>query len=127
MSLRGTTIRVLGEVRASADLTIDGHVTGPVICDGGAVTVLSSAVIEGDILACDITVFGRADGQLIATEVVDVRPEATVTGAVIAPKLILHDGARFTGRVDPRRLDAALSVARFQQRKRDELPQTPVR
>ena len=119
MSVFGRTIRIRGEVRASADLTIEGHVTGPIMCDGGVVTITTSSVIEGDILASDITVFGRAAGQLIATEVVDLRPGAVVAGAIIAPKLILHDGARFSGRVDPNRLDAALSVARFQQKQRD--------
>jgi len=94
-------------------------VTGPIVCDAGTVTLAVSSVIEGDVLAGDITVFGRAAGQLIATDVVDIRPGAVVAGAVIAPRLILHDGATFNGRVDPKRLDAALSVARFQQKQRD--------
>jgi hypothetical protein len=50
---------------------------------------------------------------------VDVRPGAVSTGVVIAPGFILHDGASFNGRVDPLRLDAALSVVRFQQKQRD--------
>lgn len=120
MSVLGPTIRIKGEVRASADLTIEGHVTGPVMCHGVAVTLAATSVVDGDVVAGDITVFGRAAGQLIATEVVDIRPEAVVNGTVIAPKLILHDGARFDGRVDPHRLDAAISVVRFQQKKRDE-------
>jgi cytoskeletal protein CcmA (bactofilin family) len=124
MSIFGHSIRIRGEVRSSADLTIEGQVSGPVTCDGGVVTIAASAIIEGDVMAADITVFGRAAGQLIATEVVDIRPAATVAGAVIAPKLILHDGAQFSGRVDPNRLETALSVARFQQKKRDEAAAT---
>jgi mannose-6-phosphate isomerase-like protein (cupin superfamily) len=53
--------------------------------------------VVGSVIARDITVFGRADGQLIATEVIDLRPESVVTGDIIAPSLILHDGARFWG------------------------------
>ena len=119
MSLLGKSIRVTGEVHASGEFTVDGHVTGPITCDGGTVTIAASAVIEGDVIGRDITVFGKAAGQLIATEVVDVRPEAVVAGAVIAPKFILHEGATFNGRVDPKRLEAALSVTRFQQKQRD--------
>jgi cytoskeletal protein CcmA (bactofilin family) len=118
MSLPGRTIKIVGEVHAKGELVIEGQVTGPVHCEDGTVTVATSAVIEGDILARDITVFGRAAGQLIATDVVDVRAGAVVAGAVIAPRLILSEKATFNGRVDPKRLDAALGVARFQQKQR---------
>jgi cytoskeletal protein CcmA (bactofilin family) len=119
MAIRGQTIVIKGEVRCSGDLSVDCQITGPILCEGSTLTLTESAVVEGDMLAADITVFGRAAGQLIATECVDVRPQATVEGAVISPKLILHDGARMNGWVDPKRLDAALTVNRFQQRKRD--------
>jgi cytoskeletal protein CcmA (bactofilin family) len=119
MGIRGSTILIVGEVRAIGDLTIEGRIDGPVLCESGAVTITAAAVVTGDIVARDITVLGRASGQLIATEVVDVRVGASVDGAVIAPKLILHDGARLQGLVDPNRLSAALSVVRFQQKQRD--------
>ncbi len=119
MSILGRSLVIAGEVRSSTDVTIDCRVDGPMLCEGTAVTIAQSAIVVGDIVARDITVFGQASGQLIATEVVDLRPGSIVTGAVIAPSLILHDGARFSGRVDPNRLDAALSVAKFQQKQRD--------
>ena len=119
MGIRGSTIVIVGEVRAVGDLTLEGRIDGPVLCEGGAVTITAAAVVNGDIVARDITVLGRASGQLIATEVVDVRVGASVDGAVIAPSLILHEGARLQGLVDSNRLNAALSVARFQQKQRD--------
>ena len=118
MSLPGRTIKIVGEVHATGELVIEGHITGPIVCENGTVEVKPSAVIEGDVIARDITVFGRAAGQLIATDVVDVRAGAVVAGAVIAPRLILNQEATFNGRVDPKRLDAALGVARFQQKQR---------
>jgi len=119
MSICGKTVVVVGEVCCSEDMTIDARIDGPVLCEGRSVTLASSAVVTGDVVAADITVFGRASGQLIATDVVDLRAGAVASGAVIAPSLILHDGARFSGRVDPLRLEAALSVVRFQQKQRD--------
>ena len=118
MSLPGRTLKIVGEVHATGELVIEGHITGPIVCENGTVEVTPSAVIEGDVIARDITVFGRAAGQLIATDVVDVRAGAVVAGAVIAPRLILNQEATFNGRVDPKRLDAALGVARFQQKQR---------
>jgi cytoskeletal protein CcmA (bactofilin family) len=119
MGVAGRTLTVTGEIRSGQDLTIDGRVDGPVWCDGFAVTLNASSVVTGDIVARDITVHGRVTGQLIATEVVDVRRGAAVSGVAIAPAFILQDGASFNGRVEPHRLDAALSVARFQLKQRD--------
>ena len=119
MSIVGRTLVITGEVRSTTDLTVDARIVGPILCEGVLVTVTASAAVTGDVVARDITVFGRASGQLIATEVVDLRPGAIADGAVIAPGFILHDGATFNGRVDPQRLDAALSVVRFQQKQRD--------
>ena len=119
MALLGQSIVVVGEVRSQADLTLDGRIEGPVWCDG-ALTIASSATVTGKVVARDITVFGRAVGQLAAVEVVDVRPDADVRADVVAPHFILHEGAFFRGRVDPSQLDAVLTVARFQQRQRDK-------
>jgi cytoskeletal protein CcmA (bactofilin family) len=112
----GKTVRVKGEVRADEDLTIEGRVEGPIWCRDGAVTVAPSAEITGDVVARDITVFGRVNGQLVATEVVDVRVDASVTGRVVSARFILNDGARFNGRAAPQDLEVALSAARFKQR-----------
>ena len=119
MSIIGASLLIVGEVRATTDLTLDGRIEGPVSCEGSLLTISASATVEGPIIARDITVFGRAEGQLIATEVVDLRPGSVVTGSIVAPSLILHEGALFSGRVEPNQLDAALSVARFQRKQRD--------
>ena len=119
MSLFGKTILVKGELRSTGDLTIEGRIDGPVTCVDGAVVVTAEAAVAGDVIARDITVFGRSHGQLIATEVVDVRPGATVTGTAMSKQFILHEGAHFTGRVEPQHLDAALRVAEFNQKKRE--------
>jgi len=122
MSLWGKTILVKGELRSTGDLTIEGRIDGPVTCVDGAVVVTAEAAVAGDVIARDITVFGRSHGQLIATEVVDVRPGATVTGTAMSKQFILHEGAHFTGRVEPQHLEAALRVAKFNQQKRDTRP-----
>ena len=60
-------------------------------------------------------ILGTVAGTLLATEVVHIRPTATVTGRVVAPQLILGDGANFNGTVEPQHLEAALSVARHRR------------
>lgn len=119
MSLSGVTLVITGELRADGDLTIEGTVNGPVRCENAAVVIAATGRISGDVIARDITVHGHVEGQLVATDVVDLRPGAVVTGQVLAPRFILSEDAVFHGRVEPQHLEAALRVARFQQRKRD--------
>jgi cytoskeletal protein CcmA (bactofilin family) len=116
MSTIGPTIKVKGELRASEDLTLEGRIEGSIVCEKGAVVVTSSGDIKGNILASDITVFGRTNGQLVALDVVDIRAEATVAGQVISKRFILNDGARFDGHVDPQHLEAAMRLFQFQER-----------
>ena len=121
----GKSIQVKGELQTSEDLTIEGRIEGPVHCEDSAVVLAASADVTGDIIARDITVFGRIAGRLIATDVVDVRPDATVSGQVLSRRFILDPGARFEGRVEPQHLEAALRVAKFEQKKKDVPPPAP--
>lgn len=119
MNTIGKSLSVKGELRASEDLTVEGRMEGPISCENASVVVASSAQVTGNIIARDITVFGHIAGQLVATEVVDIRPDATVTGQIIAKRFILDEDALFNGRAAPQQLEAALRVAKYQQRQRD--------
>jgi cytoskeletal protein CcmA (bactofilin family) len=112
MLVMDVTMEVRGQMQIADDVTIHGRVDGPIRADGYAVVIGPSATIRGDILARDVTVFGSVSGTLLASEVVDIRPTAHVTGRVIALRFILTDGGSFQGTVQPQRLDAALRVAR---------------
>ena len=119
MSVLGKTISVKGELRAAEDMTIEGTIDGPVLLEDHALLLTETSQVMGEIIARDITVRGQVAGQLVASDVVDVRAEARVAGSVIAPRFILDELASFKGRVEPQHLEAALRVAKFQQRKRD--------
>jgi cytoskeletal protein CcmA (bactofilin family) len=112
----GKSLSLKGELRAVEDVTIDGRVEGNIVCEGHAVVLGADADVTGDVLARDITVFGRLTGRLTASEVVDVRAGAVVAGSVVSKRFILDADAAFNGRVEPQRLEAALSVAKFRDR-----------
>ena len=116
----GRALVIRGEVLSADDLTIEGRIDGPVWCEGGAVTIARSATLEGDVVARDITVFGTVTGTLLASEVVDIRPEAAVTGRVVAARFILAEGGSFTGSAEPQHLEAALRVARHRRQGRGD-------
>jgi cytoskeletal protein CcmA (bactofilin family) len=113
MFLIGATIRIRGEIACTEDLVLDGQVDGgPVWNEANAVTVAASAVINADLIARHITVLGRVNGMLLASERVDVRATAHVEGRIVASNVTLADGALFQGTVEPQHIDAALRVAK---------------
>jgi cytoskeletal protein CcmA (bactofilin family) len=116
----GQTLSLKGEFRATEDMTIEGRIDGSVHCEGYAVVLAPTAHVTGDVLARDITVYGRGEGQLTATEVVDLRAGAWVTGRIVSRRFILDVDATFNGHVEPQHLEAALRVADFQRRKKEE-------
>ena len=106
---------VRGEVSSANDVTINGQVDGPVWCDGCAVVIAKTGTLNGDAFARDITVFGTVNGTLVATEVVDIRPNGDVTGRVVASRFILTEGGLFTGTAEPQHLETVLRVARHKR------------
>jgi cytoskeletal protein CcmA (bactofilin family) len=124
MTKLGREILVNGDLQAADDLVIEGQIDGAIWCDGFAVTIAPDARVTGDVIARDITVHGTLVGTLMAREVVDIRPEAVVTGRVVSTRFILNDGASFNGSATPQHLEAALVVARHRRHMPPE-PQTP--
>ncbi len=124
MVLGGPTLHVRGEVASTEDLVIECTIesASAVWCEGCAVTVGENATIKGDIVARDITALGAVSGTLLATEVVEIRKSANVSGRVVAQQFILEDGATFNGRVEPQHLQTALTVAKHRRAERDAAP-----
>jgi cytoskeletal protein CcmA (bactofilin family) len=124
-SVVGAGLVVRGEMLVMGDLTIEGRVEGPVLCETGAVTIAASGHLTGSIVARDITVFGTVDGTLVATEVVDIRPGSHVSGRVVAGRFVLAEDADFNGTSEPQHLEAALRVARHRHQIHHEAPAQP--
>ena len=119
MSTIGQNLVVVGELHSDEDIVIAGRLEGSIVCEKASVVVTDTADVRGDIIGRDITVHGRVAGRLIATEFVDLPSGAVVTGPVMSPRFILAFGAEYTGRVEPQHVDAAIRVARFEQKKRE--------
>lgn len=115
----GKGITITGELRTSDDLTFEGRIDGHIFCETSAVVFGPESDVTGDVIGQDVTVHGKFNGQIVATEVVDIRAGAEVKAQVISRRFILDAAARFGGRVEPQHLEAALRVAHFQQRKRE--------
>jgi cytoskeletal protein CcmA (bactofilin family) len=106
-------LSVVGDVAAAEDLHVEGAVAGSIDMPGFALTIAAGARVDARILARDVTILGHFSGRITATEIIDVRDGARVSGEIVAPKVALAEGAEIQARVETRRVDAAVHVARY--------------
>jgi cytoskeletal protein CcmA (bactofilin family) len=106
-------VRLVGDLSAQEDLLIEGDVTGTIDMPGHAITISEEARVDARIFARDVTILGAVVGRIAATEIIDVREGATVSGELAAPAVALAEGAQMHGRVETKRVDAAVYVARY--------------
>ena len=109
-------LSVTGELSSDQDLTIDGIYDGQLILTDQHLTVGASARVKGRIMARAVTVAGNVDGNIIATGSVSLLPSSTVRGHLQTPSIVMLEGARFDGTVDPSRTEAAMHVAKYRQK-----------
>ncbi len=95
----GRSIRVEGKVISTEDLTIDGHVKGSIKLGDHSLTIGPGATITADLVAKNVTINGKVTGNVRAREQVDLRPTGSVVGNIVAPRLVMAEGAVITGHV----------------------------
>ena len=107
---RGVTAR--GQLSATDHVIIEGTIEGDVVVPDHGVAVTGIARVRGDVFARTVTVLGRVDGNLTASRLIELRASCVVSGRLSSPSLIIEDGARFSGPVEPGKSDVALALAR---------------
>lgn len=86
-----------GETSFQAMLRVDGHLTGRVSSESGTLIIGSSGRVDADIIVSAATVGGTVNGDIVATEKVELGRTARVVGNIQTPRLVIEDGAIFEG------------------------------
>lgn len=86
-----------GETSFQAMLRIDGHLTGRVSSENGTLIVGSSGRVDANITVASAIISGTVNGDIIATEKLELGRTAQVIGNVQTPRLVIDDGAIFEG------------------------------
>lgn len=98
-SVFGSDIRITGDVTASADLHVDGHVQGDVTCT--ALVQGEGSEIIGAISAETARLSGTVRGTISARDLVILKT-ARIHGDVHYDSLTIEQGAQVDGRFAPR-------------------------
>jgi len=115
----GPKTRIVGEVTAGEDLLVEGEIDGKVTIPAHRLLVAATAKLKADVFARVIRIAGTATGTFTASDKVDIEATACVEGRIVAPRVVLAEGARFNGRVEPHKTDAAVRVAQYRMAQDD--------
>jgi cytoskeletal protein CcmA (bactofilin family) len=88
-------------------MEIDGRVEGRIQLPGNQVTIGANGVIKAEIDAKAIVVVGKVDGNLCATERLEIQSTGVVNGDIRAPKLLIQEGAVVNGGIEMTHKDSA--------------------
>ena len=91
----GTTLT--GETHFQAMLRVDGHLLGTVTSDSGTLIVGTNGQVHANVSVSSAMVNGNVNGDIIASEKIQLGRTARVIGNIQTPRLILEDGALFEG------------------------------
>jgi cytoskeletal protein CcmA (bactofilin family) len=93
----GAGSQVSGELHFKAMLRVDGHVSGQISSVGGTLIVGSSGQVDANIEVSTARVNGTVNGDIIATESIELGRTAKVFGNIQTPGLVIEQGAIFEG------------------------------
>jgi len=96
VSILSSDLTVVGNLRTSGDIQVEGTVEGDIRAH--LLTVGESATIRGEIVADDIVVNGRVIGKVRGLKV-RLTSSARVEGDIIHKTIAIESGAHFEGSV----------------------------
>jgi len=96
----GKSVVVKGELSGSEDLIVDGEVEGSICLRGQSLTVGPNGRVRANVEARNVIVHGRVDGNIRASDRVDLRKSATLSGDISTARISIEDGAFFKGGID---------------------------
>ncbi|MBC6437331.1 MAG: polymer-forming cytoskeletal protein [Rhodobacteraceae bacterium] len=96
VSILSTDLTVIGNLRTSGDIQVEGNVQGDIRAH--LLTVGENATIEGEVVADDVVVTGRVVGRVRGLKV-RLASTARVEGDIIHKTIAIESGAHFEGSV----------------------------
>ena len=103
----GKSVIIKGELSGSEDLTIEGQVEGKIELRQNVLTIGPNAKIKAQVAAKTIVVEGSVQGNVMATERIEIRDKGSVEGDLASPRVAIADGAHFRGSIDMQKGRAA--------------------
>jgi cytoskeletal protein CcmA (bactofilin family) len=96
----GRSVKIVGDVTGKEDLFVDGVVEGTISLLESRLTVGPNAHLLADLNAREVVIHGIVEGNIHASERIELRASAAVKGDLMALSLSIEENASMAGRVE---------------------------
>lgn len=96
----GKSVKMVGQIFAKEDLYVDGTVEGTVEALEHKLTIGPHGTVQAGIKAREVLALGTIQGNVEATERIEIRKDAKLMGDIRTARIIIEDGAYFKGSID---------------------------
>src|ERR1022692_4424636 len=96
----GKSVVIKGELSGSEDLYLDGQVEGSIALKGNSPTVRPNGQVKASVDAKGVVVQGKLEGNIQASDRVELRKSAIVTGDITTQRISIEEGAFLKGKVE---------------------------
>jgi len=100
VSVIGPTLTFRGELSADEDLVIEGMIEGTIAHHNKNITIGKQGRVIADIHANSVVVEGELKGDIHSDGLVSLADGASVTGNIYCARVVLQEGAWFSGKID---------------------------
>ena len=111
---------VTGEANFKAMMRVDGHLSGRVSSTSGTLIVGANGKVDANIEVAVAVIHGTINGDIIATQRLELGRAAKVNGNIQTPSLIIEQGAVFEGSCKMLQMSAAAEKTKKEVKKADE-------
>lgn len=113
---------VTGEANFKAMMRIDGHMSGRVSSTSGTLIVGNNGKVDANIEVAVAVIHGTINGDIIATQRLELGRAAKVHGNIQTPSLIIEQGAIFEGTCKMVQMSTAADKSKREIKKVEDQP-----
>ena len=118
----GSGTVVTGEANFKAMMRVDGHLSGRINSTSGTLIVGANGKVDANIEVAVAIVHGSVNGDIIATQRLELGRAAKLTGNIQTPSLMIEPGALFEGSCKMIKVTAGAGAAKGKTNGRDDQP-----
>ena len=113
-------VEIKGTIKFSHILKIDGKFEGEMITDEGDVIVGKTGSIKANIKVKNAIIEGHVDGNIVASEKVELKERAQLIGDLKARTLVIEEGVVFVGKCNVNPDGFKMENPNFKEGKKEE-------
>jgi cytoskeletal protein CcmA (bactofilin family) len=96
----GKAVKIVGQIFSREDLFVDGDVEGTIELMEHKLTVGPNGKVHAGIKARDVVALGVIQGDVEASDRLEIRKDAKLVGNIKTARIVIEDGAYFKGSID---------------------------